>query len=269
MRLQEMLKRPLVVFDIESTGTDPEQDKIVEICLLRIEPDGSETCLTELVNPGIPIPREATAVHKITDEQVKGKPYFRDIADKVLAILEGADLAGFHLTRFDVPLLSRELREAGCRLNEESRLVIDALKIFHRMERRDLSAAYKFYCGKQLDGAHGASADTKATRDVLMAQLERYPDLPKSMEALHQFCNEADSRFVDKTGRFVWRHGAAHFNFGKHKGKSLSDIARQDKEYLLWCLEGSKFSGEVLEICNKALQGEFPRKEARSQDSAG
>lgn len=260
MKWQEVIKRPLVFFDLESTGTDPEHDKIVEICLLRVTPQGDETCWTEMINPGIPIPRETTAVHKITDQDVAGKPFFREVAPKVDMMLENADLAGFHAMRFDIPLLLREMKEAGYFISMTDRLVVDALKIFHRKERRDLSAAYRFYCRKELSGAHNAEADTKATRDIFLAQLERYPDLPRHIEGLHQFCHEPDERFVDQQGRFIWRHGQAYFNFGKHRGRSLVDVARHDKEYLLWVSEGDKFSHEVSEICLKALQGEFPVK---------
>ncbi|MBI2070822.1 MAG: 3'-5' exonuclease [Elusimicrobia bacterium] len=257
---REFLKRPLVFLDLEATGLDTAMDRIVEICLIRVTPDGLDENFTSRINPGIPIPPESTAIHGISDADVRNAPFFKAVAPKVEQFLTDADLGGYNIARFDVPMLANELARAGLSLGAERRRIIDAMKIFHKKESRDLAAAYKFYCRKTLESHHSAQADTAAARDIFFGQLDMYPDLPKDVDALHAFCNALDSRFVDGEGKFSWRHGQAHFNFGKHKGHSLQEVARIDRDYLIWLMEGSGSSPELAAICRNALDGEFPRR---------
>ena len=192
------LRKPVVFFDLETTGVAPDRDRIVDLAFLRRAPDGQEEVFSALVDPGMPIPPEATAVHHITDEMVRGQPSFPALAPKLLDFIGDADLAGFGILRFDVPMLTAEFQRAGVTFTTASRSLVDALTVFHRMEPRNLTAAYKLYCGKALEDAHRAEADMRASSDVLWAQLERYPELPKDMAGLAAFCAEQrDSAAVD------------------------------------------------------------------------
>jgi DNA polymerase-3 subunit epsilon len=182
------LSRPLVFFDLETTGPDPYADRVVEISVLKVAPDGSREGRTRRINPGRPIPPEATAVHGIRDEDVRDSPQFRQIARSLLEFLEDADLAGYNVRRFDAPILDREFRDCGMDLGLSRRRVIDAMTIFHRKEPRDLSAAVRLFLGRPHEGAHSAEADVAAAAEVLDAQLERYPDLPRTVEALDTWC---------------------------------------------------------------------------------
>lgn len=257
------LDRPLCVFDLEATGTDPLQDRIVDVCVVRREPDGTQSVYSSLVNPGAPIPAEATAIHKITDEMVREAPRFADLVPKLLELFAGADLAGFNAVKYDIPLLSAEFKRAGTDWPGEGRRVLDSFVIFARKERRDLGAAYKFYCGKDLTGAHRAEADALATAEILWAQAERYPDLPKDSKGLAEWCAQIDPGRVDAEGKFVWKGGEAAFGFGgKHKGKALRLVVREDPSYLRWMLDKGNFSPEVMRICREALEGKFPAKKA-------
>jgi DNA polymerase-3 subunit epsilon len=255
------LDRPLCVFDLEATGTDVAQDRIVDVCVLRKDPDGKETVFSSLVNPGVPIPPEATAIHKITDAMVADQPTIKDLAPKLLEIFHGADLSGFNAARYDIPLLQNELKRAGFDWPLEGRRTADAFTIFARKERRDLTAAYKFYCGKDLTGAHRAEADVRATAEILFAQVERYADLPKDMAGLDAFCSAVDPSRVDADGKFVWKNGEAAFGFGnKHKGKTLREVVAQDRGYLNWMVDKGNFSADVIRIVREALDGKFPVK---------
>jgi len=256
------LDRPLVAFDLETTGTDVDKDRIVQIGLIRVEPDGTRRTWNQLVNPERPIPPEATAVHGIRDEHVRDQPTFAQLRAEVEQWLDGADLAGFNSIRFDLPLLQAELRRAGSTLSFDGTRHLDAMAIFHQMERRDLTAAYRFYCDKTLEGAHDALADVTATLEVLDAQVGRYPDLPRDLDALHRFCNPDEGRFVDRTRKFTWNdQGEAVFTFGKYNGRSLQEtVAERDgRGYLEWML-GKDFSEEVKGILREALAGVFPRR---------
>lgn len=253
-------ERPLVFFDLEATGTAPAADRIVDIALIRREPSGAEEGFSSLVNPGILIPPEATAVHHITDEMVRAAPGFRELAPKVLAFIGESDLGGFGILRFDIPLLQAELRRAGLELRIEGRRLVDAMVLYHRMEPRNLGAAYKFYCGEALLDAHRAEADARAAGAVLRAQVERYPDLPRDMEGLSAFCQSRDARNVDSEGKFVWRNGEASFNFGKHRTLTLREIARREPSYLEWLLRAEKTTPEIARIASEALAGKFPVK---------
>jgi DNA polymerase-3 subunit epsilon len=257
------LDRPLCVFDLEATGVDVNQDRIVEICVLRLEPGGQETLFESLVDPGAPIPPEATAVHKITNDMVRGQPTIKDLAPKILDVFEGADVSGFNAVKFDVPMLTAELKRAGFDFPLAGRRFADSFTIFARKERRDLSAAYKFYCGKELSGAHRAEADVRASAEVLFAQVERYADLPKDMEGLSAFCSQVDASRVDAEGKFVWRNGEATFGFGnKHKGKTLREVIASDRSYINWMIEKGSFSAEVIKICKDAVAGVYPVKKS-------
>ncbi len=251
------LTRPLAFFDLETTGVDPAADRIVEICVLKIYPDRRRESLVERLNPGRPIPAEATAVHQITDEDVRDKPPFRDQAATYLAMLEDADLAGYNVTRFDIPLLLREFRDAGLELDMNGRRVVDAMTIFHRKERRDLSAAVRFFLGKELEGAHGAEQDVAATAEVLDAQLARYDDLPGTVDLLDEWCNPVPKDSVDRPGKFRWKDREVVFTFGKYRDQPLRSVRDGNRGYLEWILR-SDFPQESKEVVRAALDGRFP-----------
>jgi len=255
------LDKPLCVFDLEATGTDVALDRVVDVCILRLETDGREGIFSSLVDPGRPIPPEATAVHKITDEMVRGQPTMKDLAPRLLELFDGADLSGFNAAKFDIPMLANELKRAGFDWPLAGKRIADSYTIFARKERRDLAAAYRFYCGKDLSGAHRAEADARAAAEVLFAQVERYADLPRDIAGLDAFCAQVDPGRVDAEGKFVWRNGEAAFGFGgKHKGKLLRDVARDDRGYLEWMINKGNFSPDAVRICREALAGVFPVK---------
>jgi DNA polymerase III subunit epsilon len=256
MKRKPKLVRPLAIFDLETTGTVPGIDRIVEIGILKVYPDGRRTRYHTLVNPGIPIPREATEVHGITNLRVKGKPKFRDIARKVRHFLGDCDLAGFNAVRFDIPMLQSEFERARVRFSLDGRRTVDALRIFHLKERRDLAAAYFFYCGKKHMRAHSALGDARVCWKVLQAQLVRYRDLPLDLDDLHDLSTEKE-RFVDQERKFEWRNGDAAFAFGEHRGRLLKDVVKQKPDYLQWML-GKDFSEETKRIVTDALNGKFP-----------
>jgi len=254
-------ERDLAFFDLEATGVDTQRDRIVQVAVIRLSPTGTRTRWSTLVNPECPIPPEAIAVHHITDAMAAKAPRFKDVAAQILEKLEGADLGGFGAARYDIPLLSAEFQRAGLSFPLEGRRVFDAQAIFHKMEPRNLTAAYALYCGKSLENAHDASADAEASLDVFLAQLERYKDrLPAEAAALHEFCAPGDpARNVDSGGKFVWRHGEAAFNFGKHRTRTLQEVVKTDRNYVEWVAR-TKDMGEAADICWKALQGSFPKK---------
>ncbi len=256
------LTRPLAVFDLETTGVDVERDRIVQIAVIRVAPDGSRKTYESLVNPEQPIPPEATAVNGISDDDVREAPTFVQICAEVEAMFADADLAGFNSVRFDQPLLEHELERAGSALTFKDARHLDAMRIFHQKEKRDLGAAYKLYCGTELSGAHNALVDTTATLDVLDAQLAHYADLPRDVEALHAFCNPDEGKYVDLRRKFLWNDtGEAEFTFGKFRGQSLNAVVadQRGRGYLEWML-GKDFSEEIKGILREALDGVFPRK---------
>lgn len=255
------LVRPLAVFDLETTGIDVDKDRIVQIAIIRVEPDGSRRTFESLVNPERPIPPEATKVHGIKDSDVAGQPTFSQIRIEVEQILEGADLGGFNSIRFDTPLLQNELRWADSEMNLSAAKQIDAMRIFHKMEPRNLTAALRFYCDEDLVDAHSALADTEATLAILDAQVGRYDDLPSEIDALHTFCNPDEGRFADRTRKLAWNQdGEAVFTFGKLKGQTLQKAVQGDgRGYLEWML-GKDFSEDVKDILRNALNGVFPTR---------
>ena len=255
------LRKAVVFFDLETTGVAPDQDRIVDLAFLRREPDGKEDVFSSLVDPGMPIPAEATAVHHISDEMVRGQPRFAALAQKLLEFIGDADLAGFGILRFDIPMLTAEFKRAGITFTTASRSLVDALAIFHRMEPRNLTAAYKVYCGKALEDAHRAEADMRASSEVLWAQLERYAELPKDMAGLANFCQEQrGAGTVDGQGKLVWRNGKAAFNFGKHRTLTLEEVVRKEPGYLEWLMGAERTTPELARICRDALIGTFPVK---------
>lgn len=231
------LKRPIVFFDLETTGTNISHDRIVEISLVKVMPDGTEIVKTRRVNPEMPIPAEATAIHHITDEDVRNEPTFRQIAKSLAHIFTGCDIAGFNSNRFDIPLLDQEFQRADVDFDFGKARFIDVQTIFHKKEPRNLTAAYSFYCGKNLEDAHSASADTMATYEVLKAQLVRYEDLPLDVAELSEYA--CQNRNVDFVGRLIYDdlHREV-INFGKYKGRVAEEVLKADPSYYTWIMNG-------------------------------
>jgi DNA polymerase-3 subunit epsilon len=232
------LKNPLVFFDLETTGTNINSDRIVEICYLKVHPNGNEESKTLRINPEMHIPEESSAIHGIYDEDVKDCPTFKEVAKKIAADIEGCDLAGFNSNRFDIPVLAEEFLRAGVDIDLMKRKFIDVQVIYHKMEQRTLSAAYKFYCNKNLEDAHTAEADTRATYEVLKAQLDRYADiLQNDINFLSEY--SCHTKNVDFAGRIVYNdQGVEVFNFGKYKGIAVKEILQKDPGYYSWILQG-------------------------------
>lgn len=229
------LKNPLVIFDLETTGTNIVSDRIVEISYHKVYPNGREETKTIRVNPEIPIPKESTDIHGITDADVAGCPVFKSIAKEIVRDIEGCDLAGYNSNRFDIPLLAEELLRADVDIDLMKRKFIDVQVIFHKMEQRTLSAAYKFYCEKELEGAHGAEADALATYEVLMAQLDKYPELKNEIDFLSKFTTQNNN--VDFAGRMIYNEkGEEIINFGKYKGQRVIDVLKTDIGYYGWMM---------------------------------
>jgi DNA polymerase-3 subunit epsilon len=231
------LKRPLIVFDLETTGTSVNADRIVELSYIKVLPDGSEHIKTMRFNPGIPIPHEVSLIHGIYDDDIKDAPFFKLKAKELAEEFKGCDFAGFNSNKFDFPLLVEEFLRAGVEFDVENRKFIDAQRIYHMMEQRTLSAAYKFYCSKDLLNAHSAEADTIATLEVLKAQIERYEQLQNDVEFLHNFTRQ--DKNVDLAGRIIYNQdNQPVFNFGKHKGKLVNDVFKAEPSYYDWMMNG-------------------------------
>ena len=252
------LEKPLIVFDIESTGTSPRKDRIIELAAIKVMPDGSEKRRCWLLNPTIPIPPETTAIHGISDEIVMNCPTFAEAARDIFDFFKDCDLSGFNADRFDIPCLEEEFSRVGLNFAASSRRHVDVQKIYHRMEPRDLTAAVRFYCGRDHAGAHGAEADTQATLDVLKAQLARYPSLPKDVAAMDEYLLPRDPLNADRNGMLRWRGGELCINFGKKKGESLSKLLINEPNYLQWIVRGD-FDSEVRMIVKDLLDnGRLP-----------
>jgi DNA polymerase-3 subunit epsilon len=248
MKLQ--LKRPLAFFDLETTGTNIGADRIVEISVIKLNPDGSEEVLTLRVHPGIPIPLESSLVHGIYDEHIKDEKQFHELGQQIADFIQDSDLAGYNSNKFDIPMLMEEFLRAGVQFDLDNRHFVDVQNIFHQMEQRTLKAAYHFYCDKSIVNAHSAEADTRATMEVLLAQIERYENqewedkkgnksvpVVGDVEALHKFTNL--SRPVDFAGRMVYNEqGEELINFGKHKGKRVEDVLNAEPSYYSWMMQG-------------------------------
>ena len=227
------LYKPLCVFDLETTGTNVGKDRIVEICILKVNPDASRESKTWKVNPEMPIPKESSAIHGIYDEDVVNAPTFKEIASKILEMISGSDLGGFNSNRFDVPLLAEELLRAGLDFDLSKFKLVDAQTIYHKMEPRNLSAAYNFYCQKTLENAHSAEADVLATFEVLDAQVGHYEDLPKEVAGLSEF--SFHSKFADLAGMIHFNDKDQEiFAFGKYKGQVVKEVFQKDIGYYGW-----------------------------------
>ncbi len=260
MELHERLRleRPLVVFDCESTGNRANRDRIVEIAIVKFYTDGRRRPWTQRFNPTIPISPAATAVHGITDDMVRDAPLFREFAPRIARGLEGCDLAGYNVRDFDVPLLLAEFERAKTAFSLEGRRIIDAQAIFFKREPRNLSAALRFFCNRELEGAHCANADTRATVDVLLGQLDRYGDLPASVEQLHDYCRNPTR--IDLAGKFVWVDGVACLGFSEYEGRTLESMTKDpaSEGFLRWMLK-KDFSADTKAIVREALSGRFPQ----------
>ena len=229
------LRKPIVFFDLETTGIDVVNDRIVEISLLKVFPDGKEETKTMRINPEMPIPPQSTEIHGISDEDVKNEPTFNTVAKEIAKYIEGCDLAGYNSNKFDIPLLAEEFLRVGVDFDMKKLRFIDVQVIFHKMEQRTLSAAYKFYCEKNLDNAHSAEADTKATYEILKAQIDRYTDLNNDIEELSSFSSH--NKNADFAGRIVYNDKDEEvFNFGKYKGQTVESVLEKDQGYFSWML---------------------------------
>lgn len=255
------LTKPLIILDLETTGTWIEKDRIIEIAMIRLLPSGERATYHKRVNPQMPIPSVVTKLTGISDADVKDAPVFKTLAKEVVEFIGEADIGGFNVEKFDVPLLEREINDAGVVFTFMGRRMFDAQKVFHLNEKRDLTAAYNFYCGKPLEGAHSALVDTQATLEVLEAQVARYSKKTESIEDLCQFTYREQTEFFDADRRFRWWNGELYMMFGKYARKeSLKEIARKDPGYLEWML-GKDFSEDVKALVSAALRGEFPKSE--------
>jgi DNA polymerase-3 subunit epsilon len=252
------LDRPLVVFDIESTGVSARKDRIIELAAVKITPAGEEIRQCWLLNPTVPIPPETTAIHGISDDIVKDCPTFAEKAAEIEAFFHGCDLSGFNADRFDIPCLEEEFARVGINFASSARRHLDVQRIYHRKEPRDLTAAVRFYCGRGHEGAHGAEADTQATFDVLKAQLARYDDLPRSVAELDEYLVPRDPLNADRNGLVRWRDGDWCVNFGKKKGEPLKKLLLNEPNYLKWILKGD-FDTDVRMIVQDLLEnGRLP-----------
>ncbi|RTL60748.1 MAG: 3'-5' exonuclease [Sphingobacteriales bacterium] len=248
------LTRPIAFIDLETTGTNLGSDRIVEIAIVKIHPDGTKLVKRKLINPEIPIPAGATDIHGITDEMIKDAPTFRQVANEIKQFIENCDLGGYNSNRFDIPLLMEEFLRVPLEVDMKGRKMVDAQKIFHMMEQRTLSAAYKFYCNKSLEDAHSAEADATATWEILEAQLDKYPQIGKTVDAIVKFTGE-DS-IVDFARRFLMENGKEVFNFGKHKGKPVEEVLKSEPQYYDWMMKGDfplHTKQKLTEILNRTL----------------
>jgi len=253
------LDRPLAFFDLETTGLRVGEDRIIEMALIRLAPGGDVTERVRRFNPGIPIPAEASAVHGITDEDVRDEPSFGAFARSLATLLEPCDLAGFNVRRFDVPMLLAEFRRAGVPFDMKDRRIIDVQMIFHREEPRDLSAAARFYLGRELEDAHSALADIRATAAVLGAQLDRYVHLPRDLEGLSRYCDDIRP-FESEVDRWFRPDddGVLRFRRGKHQGRPLPEVAWESPDYLQWMRGLADLDADVKAVVDAALDARTP-----------
>ncbi len=230
------LKKPIAFIDLETTGINLGTDRIVEIAIIKILTDGTRSVKRKLLNPEMPIPKASSDIHGITDEMVKDAPAFKQVAQELKQMLDGCDLSGYNSNRFDIPLLMEEFLRAQVEFDMKNRKLLDVQNIFHKMEPRTLGAAYKFYCNKVLAGAHSAEVDASATLEILIAQLERYPELGNSVDSILKLIGE--DQIVDFARRFIMDNGIEVFNFGKFKGRPVADVLRSEPQYYDWMMKG-------------------------------
>jgi DNA polymerase III subunit epsilon len=248
------LTKPLAVIDLETTGINLSSDRIIEIAIVKILPDGKKISKRKLINPEMPIPPASSEIHGITNEMVKDAPVFRQVANELKQFIESCDLAGYNSNRFDIPMLAEEFLRIGMEFDCKGRKMIDVQKIFHLMEQRTLSAAYKFYCSKNLDGAHSAEVDATATWEVLEAQVQKYGQLGNNVESILKFIGE--DQVVDFARRFTFENGIEIFNFGKHKGRAVADVLKAEPQYYDWMMKGDfpmHTKQKLTEIFNRAM----------------
>lgn len=248
------LTRPLAVIDLETTGINLAVDRIVELAIVKVHPDGSRLVKRKLVNPQMPIPKISSDVHGITDDMVKDAPSFKQIANEIRQFLDHCDLAGYNSNRFDIPMLVEEFLRSGLDFDVASRHLLDVQKIYHMMEPRTLSAAYKFYCGKDLDNAHSAEADAIATFEILESQLQKYAQAGTTVESVIKFTGQ--EQIVDFARRFIMENGIEIFNFGKHKGKPVTEVLKAEPQYYDWMMKGDfpmHTKQKLTEILNRTL----------------
>ncbi len=248
------LTRPLVFIDLETTGTNLSTDRIVEIAIIKIFPDGTRAVKQKLINPQMPVPKSSSDIHGITDDKIKDAPTFKQVANELKQFIDDSDFSGYNSNRFDIPLLMEEFLRAGLDIDMTSRRMLDVQHIFHMMEKRTLGAAYKFYCEKELNDAHSAEADATATWEILEAQLNRYQHLGNTLDTILQFTGE--EKFVDFARRFIMDNNIEVFNFGKHKGRPVSEVLKAEPQYYDWMMKGDfplHTKQKLTEILNRTL----------------
>ena len=252
------LVRPIVFFDLETTGLNPKTDRIIEICVIKLHPDGTKEVKTRRINPTIPISKESSEITGITNEDVKDCPVFRQLAKGIFTFMSGCDISGYNILRFDIPLLVEEFNRVGINFETKDVNIIDVQRIYHKKEPRTLEAALKYYCDEELDGAHAAENDVEATIKVLAGQLEMYDDLSEDVEAVAKFCK--DDRWVDSAGRLHWKGEDVAIGFGRKQGMLVRDLLRQDRGFIDWILNG-EFPSDTKEILRNAINGIYPKKD--------
>ena len=252
MKLQ--LTKPIAFIDLETTGINISTERIVEIAMVKISPDGTKQVKRKLINPQMPIPKASSDIHGITDEMVKDAPTFKQAANEIKQFIDNCDLAGYNSNRFDIPMLIEEFLRSGLEFTLDGKKLLDVQKVFHMMEQRTLGAAYKFYCNKSLENAHSSEVDATATWEVLEAQVERYPQIGNTVESIVKFTGEDD--IVDFARRFVKDNGIEIFNFGKHKGKPVTQVLKEEPQYYDWMMKGDfpmDTKQKLTEILNRTL----------------
>ena len=253
------LDRPLIFFDLETTGVSVTNDRIVEISVVKVSPDGKKQITTRRINPQMPIPSGASEIHGIYDKDVANEPTFDLIAENLLKYFSDCDLAGYNVLKFDIPLLIAEFKRCNLVFSTKDCHVVDAFNIFCKKFPRNLASAYDFFCGKTIENAHSAEADTLATLEVLEGQLKMYPDLPRDVAALDKFCDMSDPNSIDKSNRFKWQGDRVIVNFGKNAGSSLRDTCIDNPGFLQWIVKAD-FPDDVKKIASDALRGKFPEQ---------
>jgi DNA polymerase-3 subunit epsilon len=250
-------EKPLVFFDLETTGISAPHDRIVELTAIRLFPDGRRSVWSKRMNPGMPIPKSATDVHGITNEDVAGEPGFSFYAAELQQFIGESDLGGFGVSRLDIPLLEAEFRRAGVEFSRRGRRIVDAQILFHMLEPRDLAAAYKKYCGADLTNAHTSEGDVEASMAVVEGMLNMHADLPRNVEGLNALCNREQESWIDSQGKFTWSSGVAVVGFGKYKGVPIRAIVQTDPGYFDWMLK-SDFAEDTKAVAARALRGDYP-----------
>jgi DNA polymerase-3 subunit epsilon len=248
------LKRPLAFIDLETTGVNLSTDRIVEIAIIKVLPDGTKSVKRKLINPQMPIPKSSSDIHGITNEKVKDAPTFKQAANELKQFIDDSDFSGYNSNRFDIPLLMEEFLRVGITIDMTNRRMIDVQHIFHMMEKRTLGAAYKFYCEKELIDAHSAEVDATATWEILEAQIDRYEHLGNTLDTILQFTGE--EKFVDFARRFIMDNDVEVFNFGKHKGRPVTEVLRTEPQYYDWMMKGDfplHTKQKLTEILNRTL----------------